>query len=48
MRIKSEIYLKYEKIDKIKTSLKYDKVKFRKLNEEVLEKIIKLILMKYN
>ena len=42
MRIKSEIYLKYEKIEKIKSSLKYDKVKFRKLNEEVLELINKV------
>ena len=39
MRIKSEIFLKYQKIEKIKSSLKYDKVKFKKLNEEALRLI---------
>ena len=36
MRIKSEIFLKYQKIEKMESSLKYDKFKFKKLNEETL------------
>ncbi len=39
MRIKSEIFLKYQKIEKMKSSLKYDKFKFKKLNEETLQLI---------
>ena len=39
MKIKSEINLKYEKIEKIKASINYNKIKFKELNNDVLKLI---------
>ena len=42
MKIKSEIHIKYAKIEKMKNQINYNKLEFKELNTEILKLINKV------